>query len=135
MSTTISSSGIVDGKKLGRVTLLVPKLPGSSFVVLDMLTISDEAFMVDSSTSSDFVVVGLVDDGEVLKPKMVGLGLAVVVTKMNKFGRNIPENPVDMVRPVVMSVGGLPSVLVVDMILVVAVDLVANVVAIGSSIP
>ena len=40
---------------------------------------------------------------------------------MKKFGRNIPENPVDMVLPVVMSVASLPSVVVLVVVRVVVV--------------
>ena len=100
-------------------------------------------------------VVGLVvDDGEVLNPKIVGLGLGVVVAaeavrlvvncefvivvcaggavvvvigaNVKRFGRNIPENPVDMVLPVVMSVASLPSVFVVVVLFVVVVVVVVE---------
>ena len=105
-------------------------------------------------------VVGLVvDDGEVLNPKIVGLGLGVVVVvegivrlvvncefvivvcaggavvvvigaNVKRFGRNIPENPVDMVLPVVMSMASLPSVVV----LLVVVDVVVVVVVVVEAV-
>ena len=116
-----SSSGRVDGKKLGRVTLLVvPRLPTSksSILVVDALPISVKAFMVDSSAASSPDSVELESDGEVLNPKIVGLGLAVVVVvigaKVNRFGRKTPANPVEIVRPVVnCEVSGNVTVFVV----------------------
>ena len=117
-----SSSGRVDGKKLGRVTLLVvPRLPTSksSILVVDALAISVKAFMVDSSAASSPDSVELESDGEVLNPKIVGLGLAVVVVvvigaKVNRFGRKTPANPVEIVRPVVnCEVSGNVTVFVV----------------------
>ena len=100
-----SSSGSVDGKKLGRVTLLVPTspTPKSSIFVVDALIIS--VFIVDSSTASAsdsviIVAIGLVSDGEVGVIKDVGLGV-VVEAKVNRFGRKTPAKPVEIVRPVV----------------------------------
>ena len=100
-----SSSGSVDGKKLGRVTLLVPTspTPKSSIFVVDALIIS--VFIVDSSTvsASDSVIIvaiGLVSDGEVGVIEDIGLGV-VVEAKVNRFGRKTPAKPVEIVRPVV----------------------------------
>ena len=100
-----SSSGSVDGKKLGRVTLLVPTspTPKSSTFVVDALIIS--VFIVDSSTASAsdsviIVAIGLVSDGEVGVIEDVGLGV-VVEAKVNRFGRKTPAKPVEIVRPVV----------------------------------
>ena len=98
-----SSSGSVDGKKLGRVTLLVPTspTPKSSTFVVDALIIS--VFIVDSSTASasdSVIIVGLVSDGEVGVIEDVGLGV-VVEAKVNRFGRKTPAKPVEIVRPVV----------------------------------
>ena len=69
-------------------------------------------FIVDSWTASDsipdfvivvvVVVVVLDGDDEVLNPKIVGLGLGVVVeAKVNRLGRKTPAKPVEIVRPVV----------------------------------
>ena len=104
-----SSSASVDGKKLGRVTLLVPTspTPKSSTFVVDALIIS--IFIVDSSTASAsdpdpdsviIVAIGLVSDGEVGVIEDVGLGVEVEA-KVNRFGRKTPAKPVEIVRPVV----------------------------------
>ena len=100
-----SSSASVDGKKLGRVTLLVPTspTPKSSIFVVDALIIS--VFIVDSSTASAsdsviIVAIGLVSDSEVGVIEDVGLGV-VVEAKVNRFGRKTPAKPVEIVRPVV----------------------------------
>ena len=116
-----SSSGSVDGKKLGRVTLLlVPRSPTSksSILVVDALTISVKTFVVDSPAASGPDSVELESDGEVLNPKIVGLGLAVVAVvigaNVNRFGRKTPANPVEIVRPVVnCEVSGNVTVFVV----------------------
>ena len=123
-----SSSASVEGKKLGRVTLLVPwsPTPKSSTFVVNALIIS--VFMVDSSTASDpvpdlviVVVVNCTFSGNVVVIVVCAGGAVVVGAKLNKFGRNIPENPVDIVLPVVMSVARLPSAFVVFVVVVVEV--------------
>ena len=122
-----SSSESVEGKKLGRVTLLVSwsPTPKSSTFVVNALIIS--VFMVDSSTASDpvpdlvIVVVNCEFSGNVVVIVVCAGGAVVVGAKLNKFGRNIPENPVDIVLPVVMSVARLPSAFVVFVVVVVEV--------------
>ena len=126
-----SSSGSVEGKKLGRVTLLVScsPTPKSSTFVVNALIIS--VFMVDSSTASDpvsdlvIVVVNCEFSGNVVVIVVCAGGAVVVAgAKLNKFGRNIPENPVDIVLPVVMSVASFVVVVVVVVVEVVEVKVV-----------
>ena len=130
-----SSSASVEGKKLGRVTLLVSwsPTPKSSTFVVNALVIS--VFMVDSSTASDpvpdlvivvvvVVVVNCTFSGNVVVIVVCAGGAVVVGAKLNKFGRNIPENPVDIVLPVVMSVASFVVVVVVVVVEVVEVKVV-----------
>ena len=131
-----SSSASVEGKKLGRVTMLVSwsPTPKSSTFVVNALIIS--VFMVDSSTASDpvpdlvivvvvvVVVVNCTFSGNVVVIVVCAGGAVVVGAKLNKFGRNIPENPVDIVLPVVMSVASFVVVVVVVVVEVVEVKVV-----------